>query len=118
LDIIIGFFAAVGLLYLLRDLASFMIYRKKRACCPVRVDLSDMDRERFCDLMNALCDILGSSAGKSAVWGVELFGEGFDVREAEELARLFGIRVRLCDPRISPRSYEAPGPDFEDRRAL
>ena len=95
MEIVVSFFAALGALYLLRELLLFFIYRKNDGGFWLRVDLTVLDRAAYVRLLQTLCDVNATPQGRALIKGVELWGRGFGVSEARSLAARLGIAVRV-----------------------
>lgn len=103
MPILLSFFAAVGMVYLLRDLFWYLVYRKKRPSHWLLVDLEGVSRREFCAWMQNVSQVQDSFGGRALLRGVCLVpGAGLSLEEAENIARIFGVPVKEAPPRQSP----------------
>lgn len=62
-EILISFFAVVGVVYLYTEIAALIKYGRERLCIPVSVDSADYSYEQILLILRAFSTTTGSRAG-------------------------------------------------------
>ncbi len=91
LDIVLAFFAVIGITFLLVHFFSFLYYRKLSYQIPLEADLRHMDKNEAIDFFELLSTVSHSSSGKALIGKVIVFLKEDQELTQEDVLRYFSI---------------------------
>jgi hypothetical protein len=108
MEMLLYLFASVGILYLMRGVVHFILYRKRSWGLYLEVPLCRYDGKSFCELLSVVSLIKESIVGKRVLRGIALTDLRNCVlsrREAEALAEIYGVEIKKRHPKRVRRRF-------------
>ena len=94
-QLILSFFASIGIILLMVELCDFFFYRKYRIRSVLIIDFTQKNEQEIIQILELLASLRRKSSGKAVLGNIEILSENFSQKEdfIYHYARIFQLPI-------------------------